>query len=76
MADSAVDVRLVVPPGAATPGAPTPVPTGTPGVQQPTATPGLPLPRTGADLLAVVLVAVLVLVLGRLLLLAARRRTT
>lgn len=70
-----VDVRLVVP-GSAAP----PPPVATPGAPS-TAVPADParphLPRTGTELLAVLLVAVVLLALGTLLVQAgrARRRT-
>lgn len=72
VAEGSVDVRLVVPPGEV------PTSSSTPSVEQPRATPssGGPLPRTGADVVAVVLLAVLLVALGWALLTTARRRTT
>lgn len=83
MADG-VDVRLVVPesapppPPAAVPGAPPAATPGAPSTAVPAGPAGPHLPRTGTELLAVLLIAVVLLALGTLLVQAsrARRRTT
>ena len=67
-----VDVRLTVPEGPTPSG---PAAPSTPASSPPALPSASPLPRTGVEIAAVLLVAVLLLVLGILLARAARRRT-
>lgn len=75
-----VGVTLVVPAAAAPSSSPTPAsaPPATPVVivSTPRTAPPTALPRTGADVLPLVLLAVLLLVLGTALVVAARTRLT